>query len=226
LKSIFKDRTPQGEWIEAEILPAESVADGDLSKYKFAKTLLSDTDCNRTETAIGMTEDKKFLFVAFKCYESAMDKVVENTKFFDRPSIFEDDYVQILLNTPTKNYFSILVNPAGAVVPIAEARFPAPFASVLEFNAPVHGTWNIVHTGMLVPDARQIYVCAANCMRGVTLTAAEMNELERFSFVILEEEDLVEGTVEEVITKDILSDIYRVDFEIQTIHGKPLTIYY
>ena len=34
------------------------------------------------------------------------------------------------------------------------------------------------------------------------------------------------GTVEEVITKDTLSDIYRVDFEIQTIHGKPLTIYY
>jgi hypothetical protein len=85
------------------------------------------------------------------------------------------------------------VNPAGAVVSIAEAQFPAPFASVLEFNAPVHGTWNIVHTGMLVPDARQIYVCAANCMRGVTLTAAEMNELERFSFVILEEEDLVEA---------------------------------
>ena len=34
------------------------------------------------------------------------------------------------------------------------------------------------------------------------------------------------GTVEEVITKDTLSDIYRVDFEIQTIHGRPLTIYY
>ena len=115
LKNIFKDRTPQGEWIEAEILPADAVADGDLSKYKFAQTLLDKNARNRTETAIGMTEDKKFLFVAFKCYESAMDKVVENTKFFDRPSIFEDDYVQILLNTPTKNYFSILVNPAGAV---------------------------------------------------------------------------------------------------------------
>ena len=34
------------------------------------------------------------------------------------------------------------------------------------------------------------------------------------------------GTVEEVITKDTLSDIYRVDFEIQTVHGRPLTIYY
>lgn len=92
---------------------------------------------------------------------------------------------------------------AGAVVPAGKAAYLAPFASVLEFNAPVHGTWNIVHTGMLVPQARQIYVCAANCMRGVTLTAAEMNELERFSFVILKEEDLLEGTVEEVTIEGV-----------------------
>lgn len=100
------------------------------------------------------------------------------------------------------------VSPEGAVVPIGNARFPAPFDSVLEFNAPVHGTWNIVHTGMLVPGAQQVYVCAANCMRGVTLTAAEMNELERFSFVILEEEDLVEGTVEEVTIEGV-TDVLR-----------------
>lgn len=34
------------------------------------------------------------------------------------------------------------------------------------------------------------------------------------------------GIVEEVITKDTLSEIYHVDFEIQNIHGRPLTIYY
>ena len=34
------------------------------------------------------------------------------------------------------------------------------------------------------------------------------------------------GTVEEVITKDTLSDIYHVDFEIMNINGRPLTIYY
>ena len=27
----------------------------------------------------------------------------------------------------------------------------------LEFNSPAHGNWNIVHTGMLMPEARQIY---------------------------------------------------------------------
>lgn len=34
------------------------------------------------------------------------------------------------------------------------------------------------------------------------------------------------GTVREVMTKEVLSDIYRVDFEIQEIEGKPLSIYY
>lgn len=34
------------------------------------------------------------------------------------------------------------------------------------------------------------------------------------------------GTVEEVMKKEILSDIYQVDFEIQEIEGKPLSIYY
>lgn len=34
------------------------------------------------------------------------------------------------------------------------------------------------------------------------------------------------GTVNEVMTKENLSEIYRVDFEIQEIQGKPLSIYY
>ena len=34
------------------------------------------------------------------------------------------------------------------------------------------------------------------------------------------------GTVEEVITKENLSEIYQVDFEILNIAGKPLSIYY
>lgn len=34
------------------------------------------------------------------------------------------------------------------------------------------------------------------------------------------------GTVEEVVTKEKLSAIYRVDFEIRNIQGKPLSIYY
>ena len=93
-------------------------------------------------------------------------------------------------------------------IPIREASFPAPYEHALEFNPPVHETWNIVHIGMNIPECQQIYVCAINCMRGVVLTAAEMNRAERFSFVILKEEDLVEGTVED-ITIEGVADVIR-----------------
>lgn len=34
------------------------------------------------------------------------------------------------------------------------------------------------------------------------------------------------GTVDEVINKEVLSEIYKVDFEIMRIDGKPLSVYY
>ena len=46
-------------------------------------------------------------------------------------------------------------------VRIADANFPAPFRSGLEYSSPARGTWNIVHTGMLIPEAHEIFVCAA-----------------------------------------------------------------
>ena len=43
------------------------------------------------------------------------------------------------------------INPEGAVTTIGEVEFLVPFPPGLEFNSPVHGNWNIVHTGMLMP---------------------------------------------------------------------------
>ena len=95
-----------------------------------------------------------------------------------------------------------------SAVSAGEATSAALFPSGLEFNAPVHGTWNIVHIGMLVPEAHQIYVCALNCMRGVVLTAAEMGAQDRFSCVVLKEEDITRGTVEQV-TFEGIRDVLR-----------------
>ena len=61
-------------------------------------------------------------------------------------------------------------------VRIADANFPAPFRSGLEYSSPARGTWNIVHTGMLIPGSHQIYVCGAGCLRGVVLTARSLSE--------------------------------------------------
>ena len=101
--------------------------------------------------------------------------------------------------------------PGKTEVFIKEASFPVPFQPGLEFNSPAHGNWNIVYTGMLVPEAHQIYVCADNCMRGVVLTAAEMNAADRFSFVIVEEKDLLGGNLEDVTIEGVTDVLNRLD---------------
>ncbi|MBQ6524658.1 MAG: hypothetical protein IJI12_08390 [Atopobiaceae bacterium] len=98
-----------------------------------------------------------------------------------------------------------------SVVSAGETTSAALFPAGLEFNAPVHGTWNIVHIGMLVPEAHQIYVCALNCMRGVVLTAAEMGAQDRFSCVVLKEEDITRGTVEQITLDGIRDVLYKLE---------------
>lgn len=98
----------------------------------------------------------------------------------------------------------------NAVVSIKDASYPVLFSPGLEFNSPAHGCWNIVHTGMTIPEAHQIYVCADNCMRGVVLTAAEMNAADRFSFVIVEEENLLNGNLEDVTIEGVTDVIYKL----------------
>ena len=91
-------------------------------------------------------------------------------------------------------------------VRIADAAFPAPFRSGLEYSSPARGTWNIVHTGMLIPEAHQIYVCGAGCLRGVVLTAAEMGTMDRFSTVAVRENNLLDGDMEDLVIEGV-SDI-------------------
>lgn len=88
-------------------------------------------------------------------------------------------------------------------VRIADASFPAPFRSGLEYSSPARGTWNIVHTGMLVPECHEIYVCAAGCLRGVVLTAAEMGLMDRFSTVAIRENNLLEGDMETLVIEGV-----------------------
>ncbi|MBR7139646.1 MAG: nitrogenase [Lentisphaeria bacterium] len=99
-------------------------------------------------------------------------------------------------------------------IPIKEASFPQPFPGGLEFNAPARGMWNIVHTGMLLPEAHQIFVCARGCLRGVILTAAEMNAMDRMSWVGIEENDFFDSSMEENVIEGV-TDI------LNKLSGKP-----
>ena len=95
-------------------------------------------------------------------------------------------------------------------LPISAASFPSPFPRTLEYSPAARGTWNIVHTGMLVPGAHQIYICAAGCLRGVILTAAEMGDSYRRRFHTLElrERDLY-ATDQETFLIEGITDILR-----------------
>ena len=95
-------------------------------------------------------------------------------------------------------------------VRIADANFPAPFRSGLEYSSPARGTWNIVHTGMLIPGSHQIYVCAAGCLRGVVLTAAEMGTMDRFSTVAIRENNLLDGDMEDLVIEGVTDIINKL----------------
>lgn len=95
---------------------------------------------------------------------------------------------------------------ADVGIPIRDAGFPSPFASGLEYASPARGTWNIVHTGMLIPQGHEIFVCAASCLRGVVLTAAELGMSDRFSTVEVRENNLLDGDMEELVINGV-SDI-------------------
>lgn len=95
-------------------------------------------------------------------------------------------------------------------VKISDAKFPAPFTSGLEYSSPARGTWNIVHTGMLLPESHQIFVCAQGCLRGVVLTAAELGMSERFSTVTVGENNVFGGNNEELIIEGVTDIINKL----------------
>ena len=95
-------------------------------------------------------------------------------------------------------------------VRIKDASFPAPFKSGLEYSSPARGTWNIVHTGMLIPEAHEIFVCAAGCLRGVILTAAEMGLTDRFSTVAVREHNLLDGDMEDLVIEGVTDIIGKL----------------
>lgn len=105
----------------------------------------------------------------------------------------------------------------GEGILIKDAKFPAPFVSGLEYNSPAHGAWNIVHTGMLIPESHQIYICAQGCLRGVVLTAAEMNLSNRFSTIAIRENNVLDGDMESLIIDGVTDIISKFSIKPRVI---------
>ena len=98
--------------------------------------------------------------------------------------------------------------PSRASILLRNAIFPTLFPPTLEYSSPARGTWNIVHTGMLVPESQQIYIGAAGCLRGVVLTAEEMGLMQRYAALEVREKEIAVGDQETFIITGV-SDIIK-----------------
>ncbi len=92
-----------------------------------------------------------------------------------------------------------------------------PFYEGLEYSSPARGVWNIAHTGMLIPESHEIFVCALGCLRGVVLTAAEMNALDRYSAIQVREENVLQGGMEELIIDGVTDIIGKLPYRPRAI---------
>ncbi len=96
---------------------------------------------------------------------------------------------------------------------ISEAAYPQPFYMGLEYSTPARGMWNIAQTGFLMPETHQIFVCAYGCARGVVLTAAEMNALDRYSAIAIRENDIINGTIEELMVNGVTDILNKLSYK-------------
>lgn len=91
----------------------------------------------------------------------------------------------------------------GIDLPLNQAHFPVPFYQGLEYPPPARGGWNIVHIGLTLPQAHLIFVCPEGCLRGVVLSAAELDLAQRFSTIAVGEENVLEGDMEAQVIEGV-----------------------
>lgn len=104
----------------------------------------------------------------------------------------------------------LLTSPAPQGLAITKATLPLTYSAGLEYSAPARGTWTIMHLGLLIPETHIIFVCARCCLRGVSMSAAELRALDRFSTITIEDRNLLEGDTEKALidgVTDIISHL-------------------
>ena len=121
LKKLFPNLKRTGPWFRAYPAPDSLKIDGNLSEYKHGWTTLRDWTTgetpakNVTRAVLAVTPNKSALIVGAVCYENRMDEIKADCKANDDFGIFEDDVVEVYVNTPERSYFKIVVNTNGVI---------------------------------------------------------------------------------------------------------------
>ncbi|MGD1815948.1 MAG: nitrogenase component 1 [Pleomorphochaeta sp.] len=109
---------------------------------------------------------------------------------------------------------------------ISQLDFNTLFYSGLQYAPPARGVWNIVHVGFLMPESHEIFVCAEGCIRGVVLTAHEAGFESRFSTVVIQERNVIDGDMEYQIIDGVSDVINRLDKKPKAIEVYTSCIHY
>ena len=121
LKKLFPNLKRTGPSVRAYPAPTPLAIDGDLDKYRYGWMRLVDMKTGKapkkevTKAFVAVAPDKSALIVGAVCNESRMNAIKADCKVNDEVSIFQDDVIEVYVNTPERSYFKIVVNPNGAV---------------------------------------------------------------------------------------------------------------
>jgi hypothetical protein len=97
------------------------VIDGNLDEYRHGWVTLCNTrtgarpKVNSTKAVATLTPDRSALMVGVVCHEDRMNELKADCTRNDELSLFEDDVVEVYVDTPRRSYFKVAVNPNGAV---------------------------------------------------------------------------------------------------------------
>ena len=85
--------------------------------YQFADNTTGDKiHFNSTFAGVGISQDGKHLYVGVVCYENRMNKLKASCRKNDTSAIWNDDRLEIFLDTPERSFFHVVVNTNGAVL--------------------------------------------------------------------------------------------------------------
>ncbi len=122
LEKLFPNLKRTGPDYRAHWTPQPWDLDGNVDKYKYNWVTLQDNMTakkitrNLTKVALALPRQKKdYLTVAAICYENKMANLKADCKLNDDVSIFQDDVLEVYINTPERSYFKVVVNSNGAI---------------------------------------------------------------------------------------------------------------
>lgn len=121
IKEMYKSLLRTGPTITLIATPENMKLDANPEKHKYGWNTMRDLVTgdsilrNKTDVQISYVADLKMLYVMAVCHESKMKAIKAETVKNDDSSIFNDDVIEVYVNTPERSFFKVVVNSNGVI---------------------------------------------------------------------------------------------------------------